>query len=630
MTKNYFKQLLLTIVLLASASNVLAIDFPKIGEYPVDGNEYILVSYVKPDIFFTRTSWDGAYYLLPYDQSNCESHAFTAHKGVDGSWCFSITESNGNEKYIGIPAGTDNLNGNLDDPAYFILEEGDVSGFYRIKAGEGNPNYNVTDRYLHLNGGGQFLIISEPTNSYYPDFWGGVQTEMGDDGETYRLTDENGEFIPNDHSSENWAFVSRSDIPALKNRILLYASIKDIEDNYLTNENFAKGFQGAIDAVLPVYNSETLTEEDAEAAMAIINAKFSLYREILSAEELLLEGEDDALKAAIETATSVFNNANDAAQLLAALQALADAETIHTIGQGDLTRLGQNMSFEDLSSQDGNTTSGVAAPPSGWTLLVNGKQVTSISEENAAGLNAWAGINGDGTGAKEGNYIYGIWNSGMPEIELSQTLTGLENGTYTVFAAVMVGANGNGSRRTTQRIFGNLNTKYFGSSYEYDLSRLDKSDVYDFEGLSEPVTDTELQEMSVQAFVYDGTLKFGFRTNNDIKAANRTTSNGAGGDGWFKIDNFRIIKEEYNPDDALRIYDHFADVLSELLDQYMQQSVYDDAIALLETTKVTTANSQDEIISAFLKLRDICPRIESSVNAYKKLEEALRIASENL
>ena len=39
MTKNYFKQLLLTIVLLASASNVLAIDFPKIGEYLVDGNE---------------------------------------------------------------------------------------------------------------------------------------------------------------------------------------------------------------------------------------------------------------------------------------------------------------------------------------------------------------------------------------------------------------------------------------------------------------------------------------------------------------------------------------------------------------------------------------------------------------
>ena len=114
-----------------------------------------------------------------------------------------------------------------------------------------------------------------------------------------------------------------------------------------------------------------------------------------------------ALKAAIETATSVFNDVNDAAQLLAALQALADAETIHTIGQGDLTRLGKNMSFEDLSSQDGNTTSGVAAPPSGWTLLVNGKQVTSISEENAAGLNAWAGINGDGTGAKEGCTVPG-------------------------------------------------------------------------------------------------------------------------------------------------------------------------------------------------------------------------------
>ena len=32
------------------------------------------------------------------------------------------------------------------------------------------------------------------------------------------------------------------------------------------------------------------------------------------------------------------------------------------------------------------------------------------------------------------------------------------------------------------------------------------------------------------------------RTDNNIQAANRTNSNSAGGDGWFKIDNFRLYK----------------------------------------------------------------------------------------
>jgi hypothetical protein len=108
---------------------------------------------------------------------------------------------------------------------------------------------------------------------------------------------------------------------------------------------------------------------------------------------------------------------------------------------------------------------------------------------------------------------------------------------------MMVGANGGGSRRTTQRIFGNLNSTYFGGTDDYDHSLLDKSEVYDFAYLVEPVTDTELQPIAVRAYVYDGTLTFGFRTDGNIAAANRTTSNGAGGDGWFKIDNFRLYKK---------------------------------------------------------------------------------------
>ena len=331
------------------------------------------------------------------------------------------------------------------------------------KAGDGNLNFNVYGRYLHLNASGEYLIISEPTNSWYPDFYGGVLTEIGDDGMPYNVQDENSEFIPLDHSSENWAFAEVGDIPSFSKKILLYTAIKKMEDENLADETYRTGFQGAIDAATLYYNKEELTDEDYDVAMAIIEGKNNLFAEIQIAQELLSQGDDATLQAAINAAIAEFNARNDAESLQAALAALYEAERNYNLSQGDLTKLGQNMSFEDLSSQDGNTTTSVAAAPTGWNLYVNGTQVSAVEELRAAGLTGWAGINGDGDGAKEGNFIYGIWNSGMPSIELSQTLEGLENGTYTVFASVMVGANGSGSRRTTQRIFGNLNAKYFGA-----------------------------------------------------------------------------------------------------------------------------------------------------------------------
>ncbi|MBO4315089.1 MAG: hypothetical protein J5867_03865 [Prevotella sp.] len=629
MRKNYLRKIVMVATLLVSA-NAMAVEFPKIGRTLTDGATYTLVSYVKPDIFLARTSWDGAYYLLPLADSQYAKNVFTAHQVNDDTWYFSVAVDEETTNYVGIPIGTDNLNGNLGEPAYFTVTPGDVEGFYRIKAGEGNLNGYVIGRYLHLNAGGQYLIINEPTNSYYPDFYGGIQTEIGDDGMPYNVQDENGEFIPLDHSSENWAFADVADIPSYYNKIQLYTAIKDMEDNKLTDETYRQGFQGAIDAVTVYYNKEDLTDEDVAEALAIINAKNALYNEIQDAKALLEEGDDAALREAITTAIAQFNGQNDVEALKAAQAALFEAEKNYNLGQGDLTKLGKNMSFEDLSAQGGNTTTGVVNPPAGWNLYVNGTLVTSADEMRANGLNGWAGINGDGTGAKDGNMIFGIWNSGMPTIELSQTLEGLENGTYTVFASVMVGANGSGSRRTTQRIFGNLNSKYFAAEGDYDLDKLDKQEVFSFEGLSEPVTDTELQEMSVQAYVYDGTLTFGFRTDNNISAANRTTSNGAGGDGWFKIDNFRIYKEESSVETALGIYEYYKNMLSNLQGEPMQVAVEEYLNELIDGNAVSSSNTEQEIVSAFLALKGGYARVKSSVDAYAKLNDAISAAEENL
>ncbi len=628
--RKYYLRLIMIVAAMSVSAISMAVEFPKVGRTLTDGATYTLVNYAKPNIFLARTSWDGAYYLLPLADSQYAKNVFTAHQAADGTWYFSVAVNDSTTNYVGVPFATDNLNGNLEEPAYFTVTNGDVEGFYRLKAGEGNLNGNVIDRYLHLNSGGQYLVISEPTNSWYPDFYGGVQTEMGDDGLPYNVQDENGEFIPLDHSSENWAFVDTTDVPSYNNKVQLYTAIKAIEDNNLADETYRQGFQGAIDAVTAYYNKEELTDEDVAAALAIIDAKNALYSEIQDAIALIEQGEDATLRAAINAAISQFNGQNDVEALKAAKDALFEAEKNYNLGQGDLTKLGQNMSFEDLSSQGGNTTTGVAATPTGWNLYVNGVQVTTADELRANGLNGWAGINGDGTGAKDGNMIYGIWNSGMPSIEISQTLEGLENGTYTVFASVMVGANGSGSRRTTQRIFGNLNSKYFSAEGDYDLDKLDKQEVYSFEGLSEPVTDTELQEMSVQAYVYDGTLTFGFRTDNNIAAARRTSSNGAGGDGWFKIDNFRIYKEEASVETALGIYEFYRDMLANLQGEPMQDVVEVYLNELIEGNVVSADNTEQEIVAAFLALKGAYARVKSSVDAYEKLNQAIIAAEENL
>ena len=198
----------------------------------------------------------------------------------------------------------------------------------------------------------------------------------------------------------------------------------------------------------------------------------------------------------------------------------------------------------------------------------------------------------------------------------------------------MVGANGNGSRRTTQRIFGNLSSTYFGMEDEYNLELLDLSEVYGFQGNSEPQTDTELQPISVKAYVFDGTLTFGVRTDANYAAAMRTDGNGAGGDGWFKVDNFRIHKEGYNVDDALEVLDFFRSSLEEIVtngDKKVYANVRDVAEQLLARTSSITASDEPVLINgSIMALHDVISSVADAARAYDKLGNAIANAYENL
>ena len=630
MKKNYFKLMAVAAALLTTV-NGMAVELPYV-KAPADGQTYMLVSRLKPANYTVPTGWDGSLYLQGYDLNNITAAAVTAKKNDDGSWYFykesTATDENGETvvttAYMGFPVGTNNLRIQELDPVVWYVEQSDAAGFYLLKAGEGQGNPSTEGGYLHLNNGGEYLVITDPSSGWFPDFYGGVEATYDEDGMLIEyIFDESGFVVPQNPISRYWAFVELADVPAYSLKVELYALLQDLEDNYLDLADYKAGFQGAYDAALPYYNKEEFTQEDLDAAKAIINAKVNLYKEILSAISLLANGDPSAaLSAAIDAATKAFNEQSDVAALEAALEELKAAERAYAMGQSDMTALITNNSFEDLSAQNGSMTTGVAGAPYGWNVFVRGQQVTTAAEVQAAGIGGWHGVNNDAEGALDGDYAFGLWVNSVPEYEISQTIEGLETGSYTIAAALMVGANGSGSRRTTQRIFGNLNAKYFGAEYDYDESRLDQSEVYEFEGLEEPVTDRLLQEMTVRAFVYDGKLTFGLRTNGNIAAAMRSGSNGAGGDGWFKLDNFRIYKEGYIQEDALAIYNHFAALYDNLSGEQMQKSVKDQLLAILDE-KVGTGSSADEIIAAILKLKDYYATVQASVDAYARLMDAI-------
>lgn len=632
MRNSLLKSLLASGTLFATSFSLWAIEPPTLPiQEPVAGEKYILFNKARPDGFMTRTSWDGALRYGTLTDSNYANHELEAVKNEDGSWSFIQTIAATEEgaeptiEYLVMPDGNPNLN-IKSTQASWNLAKGDYEGYYKLIAGEGN-NYPTIGLLLHLNNGQEYFVISYPGAPYYPDF--AVKTD--EDGN--QVYDETGVYLQMaDSTSTNWAFVKTADVAVYGSKQSAYTTINNYELAWLTTAGFETGFQVGADAITAIYTNEAFDETYPDSISAIVNAKVALYQEIVKATEANTSA-DATLAAAIQAAQKVFDESAVALTLNEAVVTLVKAEDAYGQGLGDYTSLGKNMSFEDLSAQGGATTVNIGNTPTGWNLYLNGVLSQTIEEIQANGIaTGWVGVNADCTGAaKDGEMGYGIWTPGFPAVELSQTIENIENGTYEISVAMMVGANSNGSRRTTQRLFGNLNSTYFGGMADYDLSLLDNSEVYDFANLVEPVTDTEMQLVTCRAYVYEGKLTFGFRTDNNVAAANRTSSNASGGDGWFKIDNFRIQKVGYQAEDALNVLTHY----SEILDGYYYDApaIYEETYNLLkerleEFEGFTKESAQEDINKAIISAKELLAIIEPGVKAYEELAEAITAAYE--
>lgn len=643
---------IVSLCMVALSANAQGLTPPQ-SDKLVDGKTYTLFNYCTLSGYLGRTSWDGA--LINWGANADNYLTFTAQTNEGGSWSFyrdvestvetegedgeTVTETVVTRNYMNVPNGTGNLNINATEQTEWLVGDGLIDGYYTLVVSEGN-NPEAQGYNAHLNAGGAYIVASYVGDGWYPDFYGGVLTDENGERVVKYIVGPGGEedeqYIMADSVSCNWAFIETTHVQAFMTQAQGYKVLKDFADKYLADESYAdyaQGFQTTLDAGVALYNGAEFFDEDIETINEMISAKVALYEAIERAA--LVEESDAALDAAVQNALKAFNTISATDDVANATETLNQALTNFELGMGDITSLGQNMSFEDLSSQGGNTTTGVQGAPTGWNVYIDGKQVVTADEVRSAGIANWHGINADSNGeGKDGNYAFGIWTSGIPQYEISQTIEGLDNGTYTITAGLMVGANGNGSRRTTQRIFGNLNSTYFASEEDYDLNLLAQDEVYSFQGNVEPVTDTEILPISVKAYVYDGTLTFGLRTDGNVAAALRSSSNPAGGDGWFKLDNFRIVGEGYNVDDALEINDFFLANLQTLLDDYdtkLYPAVRKAAEAALEASQNVNADSEKEgINNAILGIKDVMNDAFTSAAKYAELREAIDLANENL
>ena len=256
---------------------------------------------------------------------------------------------------------------------------------------------------------------------------------------------------------------------------------------------------------------------DPEAMEQYNAANLRLYQHLREALQMYDRGINSVVNA-YNAGMEVYTNPNNAVeqinQAIVNLQE-AFAAQVSLYEQGVTATYGIiNPSFENLSTQNDVPTSGAATRPIpfGWTMT-RGEEVI----ENPTW--SWCSINEDGNQYKDGKYIWGIWDgSKWDEIQLAQTLTGLENGKWQLTARLM---NNNVVSENYARIFANNSSMLAGN--ESDYTSLPTGEDCSFSGDWSTNDNDMHQLMTVQTEVTDGTLTLGVRSN-----------------AFFKVDDFRL------------------------------------------------------------------------------------------
>lgn len=299
-------------------------------------------------------------------------------------------------------------------------------------------------------------------------------------------------------------------------------------------------------------------------------AEYDKYPGELGSEEFMV---------AITAAKGALSNVDEAAakeQMTALQDAYTRFQLYHIPEEGvDMTTKIINASFQDCPA---NTN--VGDVPDGWVIVIdsNGDTVRTAAEASSYFAN-WVGVNDYSTNAYRencGTMVFGIWTNAIPAFEFSQTVTGIPDGSYTVKCWMAVGGGG-GNRMVDQRLFGNTTEQLYS-----DVASNNTGD------------DGPYYQLSVDAFVANGTLTFGVRTGGGT----------SDGNGWYKVGNFTLVYHGLTAQFALSN-------LQETVSEYLNNGVSDMVPGIAYTLVDALDLSYDFIGEA---IED-----EAALQAYKDL-----------
>ena len=202
----------------------------------------------------------------------------------------------------------------------------------------------------------------------------------------------------------------------------------------------------------------------------------------------------------------------------------------------DLTlteQLIKNYDFEYNHDCQLNTVGNIGrGVPCGWDQR-------GTLHKGSNGLDSY-GVNQDATNYHGDNVC---WFNSIPmpaDFQLSQTIAAadLEPGIYRVCCKLWVEQN----KKTTCRLFANNNVQYYGTQSDY-TNLLTPGEVNSYAGYAGgSASNIVLRDMQVYVTVAEGEdLTFGIRTSNRRNDGTASSSDNA---GWFKVDYFRIFREQ--------------------------------------------------------------------------------------
>ncbi len=153
---------------------------------------------------------------------------------------------------------------------------------------------------------------------------------------------------------------------------------------------------------------------------------------------------------------------------------------------------------------------------------------------------AWNTPNKDADGTQDGDWIAGVWNQGIGDVEWNQNITNLPNGFYKVGCLMTVM-----NSVSSQRLFANEKSVLYGEERNYtteDLTLLRTTENLSFGGYATSSSDRgTFKLMNVIVEVTDGTLNLGTKTNGNTTVEPFSFKSDVNSTiGFFKFDNLSV------------------------------------------------------------------------------------------